>query len=291
MSPVSRNKGRVPVPIPARAGIGLRAPHHDELVRTLPHVGWLEAHSENYFADGGAQIEALETLRAHYPLSLHSVGLSLGTADDLDVEHLARLRGLVRRMEPGLVSDHLCWGSVGGRFSNDLLPLPYTEEAMRHMIRRISQVQDYLGRQILIENVSSYLEFTCSEMTEWEFLAGVARESGCGILLDVNNIYVSACNHGFDAAGYLDAMPAGLVREYHVAGHTAVERDGAQILIDTHSAPVCDAVWDLYREALHRFGPQPTLVEWDSELPELAVLVAEAERADTHMQAVHGLAA
>jgi uncharacterized protein len=291
VSPDSIKPGRSPDPIPARAGIGLRAPHHDSLADTLPDVGWLEAHSENYFADGGAQIEALEKLRAHYPLSLHSVGLSLGTTDELDIEHLARLRKLVKRTEPGLISDHLCWGSVGGRASNDLLPLPYTEEAMRHLASRILQVQDYLGRQILIENVSSYLEFACSEMSEWEFLAGVAQQSGCGILLDVNNIYVSACNHGFDPLCYFDGVPAGLVREYHVAGHTVVERGGAEILIDTHSAPVCDAVWELYREALRRFGPLPTLIEWDSELPEIDVLVAEAKRADTHMQSVHGLAA
>lgn len=278
-------------PIPADAGIGLRAPHHDALVASLPDVGWLEAHSENYFADGGAQIEALEKLRAHYPLSLHGVGLSLGTADTLDSEHLARLRRLIERTEPGLVSEHLCWGSVGGRFSNDLLPLPYTEEALRHMTSRVSQVQEYLGRQILIENVSSYLEFACSEMSEWEFLAGVAQGSGCGILLDVNNVYVSARNHGFDPARYFDAVPAALVQEYHIAGHTAVERGGMELLIDTHSAPVCDAVWVLYRDVLRRFGPKPTLIEWDSELPELPVLVAEAKRADAHLQAVRDLAA
>lgn len=291
MIPANGNRGDLLGPIPASAGIGLRAPHHDALMATLPDVGWLEAHSENYFADGGAQTEALEKLRAHYPLSLHCVGLSLGTTDTLDSVHLTRLRRLIERTEPGLVSGHLCWGSVGGRFSNDLLPLPYTEEAQRHMTGRVSQVQDYLGRQILIENVSSYLEFACSDMSEWEFLAGVAQSSGCGILLDVNNVYVNARNHGFDPARFFDAVPAALVQEYHVAGHTAVQRDGAELLIDTHSAPVCDAVWSLFRDVLRRFGPKPTLIEWDSELPELPVLVAEARRADAHLEAVHGLAA
>jgi hypothetical protein len=175
-------------PIPARSGIGLRARHHDDLLRQRPDIGWLEAHSENYFADGGAQIDYLLQLRETYPLSLHGVGLSLGSTDALDREHLWRLKRLVHLSEPGLVSEHLCWGSVNGTFANDLLPLPYTEEALRHMIRRVGEIQDFLGRQILIENVSSYLQFECSAIPEWEFLAALAVESGCGVLLDVNHI-------------------------------------------------------------------------------------------------------
>ncbi len=185
-------------PIPARAGIGLRAPHYNEMLERTPDVGFLEVHSENYFGDGGPPLETLEALRAHYPLSLHGVGLSIGSTDPLDLEHLGRLARLIGRFERGLVSEHLCWGSVDGTYVNDLLPLPYTEEALAHVIARIAEVQERLGRRILIENVSSYLRFTHSTIPEWEFLDDVAKQSGCAILLDINNIYVSACNHGFD---------------------------------------------------------------------------------------------
>ncbi len=277
--------------IPARAGIGLRAPHHEALLAVRPDVGWLEVHSENYFADGGAQLEYLERARALYPLSVHGVGLSLGSTDTLDRDHLRRLRRLVHRFEPGLVSEHLSWGSVDGRYFNDLLPLPYTEEALRHMVSRVLEVQDYLGREILIENVSSYLEFSASEMSEWDFLAALAFESGCGILLDVNNIYVSARNHGFDAEAYLRGIPRRVVREIHLAGHSVNRHGDTEILIDTHSTHVADAVWRLYESALARFGRVPTLIEWDTELPALDVLAAEAALADCRLERRHGLAA
>ena len=264
-----------------RTGIGLRAQHHAQIVAQRPAIGWLEAHSENYFAHGGSQRDFLMQIRAHYPLSLHGVGLSLGSIDPLDRQHLRELERLVYEFDPMLVSEHLSWGSVGGRFVNDLLPLPYTEEALRHMADRVRQVQDVLGRQILIENVSSYLQFTCSQMTEWEFLTALVRESGCAILLDVNNVYVSAMNHGFHAPTYLQAVPAAAVREIHLAGH-AVNRIGSrEIRIDTHGEPVCQAVWELYALAVERFGSVPTLIEWDTDIPALDVLVTEAHKADS----------
>lgn len=263
-------------PIPAAAGIGLRSPHHKDFLERRPAIPWVEVHSENFFADGGRQLEVLDAVRRDYGVSLHGVGLSLGSADPLDAEHLRRLRRLVQRVEPALVSEHACWGSVGGVYLNDLLPLPYTRASLDHLAARVAAVQDYLGRQILVENVSSYLEFDGAELTEWEFMVALAREAGCGILLDVNNIYVSAQNHGFSADGYLAAIPPELVGEIHLAGHSVA--DG--ILIDTHSAPVKDAVWALYRQALQRLGPVPTLIEWDAELPTLERLLAEAHTAD-----------
>jgi uncharacterized protein (UPF0276 family) len=277
--------------IPARAGIGLRAVHHDALLAERPAVGWLEAHAENYFADGGAQLEYLTKLRELYPLSLHGVGLSLGSADELDREHLRRLKRLVTRFEPGLVSEHVCWGAVGGVHLNDLLPLPYSAEALRHLVNRVSQLQDVLGRQVLLENVSSYLQYTSSAMTEWEFLTALAIESGCGLLLDVNNVYVSARNHGFDPREFIAGIPAGLVGEIHLAGHSTNRYGDREILIDTHSTHVCAAVWGLYEFAVARCGPVPTLIEWDTEIPALCVLVAEARAADDRLEQAPGLAA
>jgi uncharacterized protein (UPF0276 family) len=279
-------------PVPASAGIGLRAAHHRDVLDTAPAVGWFEAHSENYFAAGGPVVACLERIRARYPLSLHGVGLSLGSTDPLDHAHLQNLRRVIARFEPGLVSEHLSWSSFGGRFANDLLPLPYTEEALAHVSARIAEVQDRLGRQILIENVSSYLQFANSQMPEWEFVAGVAARSGCAILLDLNNIYVAAHNHGFEAARYLDAMPVAAVREFHLAGHSRVACDGGrELLIDTHEGPVCDAVWDLYRASLRRFGPLPTLIEWDTDIPPLAILCNEAAKADAVRRELHAHAA
>jgi uncharacterized protein len=278
-------------PIPAQSGIGLRAPHHDAIVRERPPIGWVEAHSENYFADGGWQLDKLARVRELYPLSLHGVGLSLGSADPLDTDHLNKLRRLIAWSEPALVSEHLSWGSFEGTFLNDLLPLPYTDEALRHMIRRVGQLQDFLGRQVLIENISSYLEFTASQIPEWDFLASLVRETGCGLLVDVNNIYVSACNHGFDPLRYLAALPRAAVQEIHLAGHSVNRHEGREILIDTHSTPVCAAVWDLYRCALQWLGPLPTLIEWDTDIPELPVLVAEASKADLILDETRALAA
>ncbi|MBK8534613.1 MAG: DUF692 domain-containing protein [Candidatus Competibacteraceae bacterium] len=278
-------------PIPARAGIGLRAEHYDAVLDRRPSVGWLEVHSENYFGAGGKPLDYLEWIRACYPLSLHGVGLSIGSTDPLDRRHLVALKTLIRRFEPALVSEHLSWGSVGGRHFNDLLPLPYTEEALSHLIARVCQVQEILGRQILIENPSSYLQYVGSVIPEWEFLAELARRSGCGVLLDVNNIYVSARNHDFDASAYLRAIPRPMVQEIHLAGFTVNRFDDGEILIDTHNQPVCPAVWALYHQAVQRFGPIPTLIEWDTDLPELAVLVAEAERADAILEERHAQAA
>lgn len=280
-----------PSSIPARAGIGLRAEHYAAVLEAPPPVGWLEVHSENYFGAGGKPLDYLERIRVHYPLSLHGVGLSIGSTDPLDRGHLASLKHLIRRFEPALVSEHLSWSSVGGRYLNDLLPLPYTEEALDHMVARVVQVQDVLGRQILIENPSSYLQYVESAIPEGEFLVELADRAGCGVLLDVNNIYVSARNHGFDASGYLRAIPRPVVQEIHLAGFTVNRFDDGELLIDTHNRPVWPAVWALYREAVHYFGRIPTLIEWDTDLPELAVLVDEAHRADAILEERHAWAA
>jgi uncharacterized protein (UPF0276 family) len=281
----------VPESMPARAGIGLRSVHHAELLADRSAAAWLEAHSENYFAAGGAQRDVLESLRADYAVSLHGVGLSLGSTDPLDIGHLRRLRELARRIEPVFVSEHLSWSSVGGRHLNDLLPLPCTEEALHHMISRVRELQDFLGRRVLIENVSSYLRFAEAQLTEWDFLGALADGADCGLLVDVNNVYVSSRNHGFDARLYLRSLPAGRVMEMHLAGHTVKQVAGRELLIDTHSARVCDAVWSLYDHALDCFGPVPTLIEWDTDIPPLSVLQDEARLADLHLARTHAVAA
>ena len=282
---------RIAASIPVRAGIGLRAEHYREVVETLPPVGWIEVHSENYFGNGGAPLEYLESARQHYPVSLHGVGLSLGSSDELNRRHLEKLKTLIERIEPGLVSEHLSWSSVDGRYLNDLLPLPYTEEALRHFVRHVGEAQDFLGRELLIENPSSYLQYTHSTIPEWEFLTEVVNASGCGILLDVNNIYVSATNHGFDAAVYLRAIPAVKVREIHLAGFTVNRYPDGDMLIDTHSARVAGEVWALYRRAIARVGAVPTLIEWDTDLPPLEVLLDEARQAEDILEAAHALVA
>lgn len=270
------------------AGIGLRAPHYSQVLEQHPPLAFLEVHSENFFVAGGVALAWLERFRAAYPLSFHGVGLSLGSTDALSATHLARLQSLVERFEPMLVSEHLCWSSHGGRFANDLLPLPYSEEALAHVCTRVTQVQERLGRQLLVENVSSYLSFPGSIIPEWEFVAEVARRTGCGVLLDVNNIWVSACNHGFDARRYLESIDARSVKEIHLAGHD-VEEDG--LLVDTHGAAVSEPVWALYAEAINRMGPRPTLVEWDTAIPPLEVLLAQARRAQQVMDGAAELAA
>lgn len=285
-TPVSRRS-----PIPARAGIGLRAPHVRQVLDTRPDVAWFEVHSENYFAPGGRAVAELDAVRRDYALSLHGVGLSLGGSDPLDADHIAHLRSAIARFAPALVSEHLCWTAAGLQHFHDLLPLPYTEEALRHVSGRIGEAQERLSACLLIENVSSYLEFEYSTIPEWEFLREVAARSGCGILLDVNNIHVSAINHGFDARKYIDAIPAETVGEIHLAGHVAKDIAGTPLLIDSHSRPVAEAVWDLYAYALERLGPRPTLIEWDSELPEFGVLQAEAAKADSYLEARHVAAA
>jgi uncharacterized protein (UPF0276 family) len=261
-------------------GFALRAPHQSEFLVRRPAVGWVEVHSENYFAPGGAERAALAQIRASYPVSLHGVGLSLGSTDPLDRAHLSHLARLIREIEPELLSEHLSWGSVDGRHTNDLLPLPYTEEALRHVAARIRAVQDALGRQMLIENVSSYLEFTDSTFAEWEFLVGLAAEAGCAILLDVNNLYVNACNHGFDAQRYLEHIPPAAVREIHLAGHSVAATAAGELLIDTHAEPVSPQVWNLYATTLERFGPVPVLIERDAGLPSLDELLDESAKID-----------
>ena len=279
------------VPAVLAAGIGLRAQHHAEILANRPAVGWFEAHSENYFGAGGIHRAQLARIRSHYPLSLHGVGLSIGSTDPLDTEHLRQLKRLVREFDPVLVSEHLSWSSVDGRYLNDLLPLPYTEEALRHTAARIVDVQDALGRQILIENISSYLKFECTEVTEWEFFTALVRESGCAILLDINNLYVNSMNHGFDAHRYLDGISPAAVQEFHLAGHTLTRCGGRDIRIDTHSTYVASEVWELYGVALQRFGPRPTLIEWDADIPALFVLQAEAAKADAMMEQFRAIAA
>ncbi len=274
-------------PIPARAGIGLRSEHYQDVIAARPAVGFFEIHSENFFGPGGAPHRYLETIRADYPLSFHGVGMSLGSVDPLNREHCQRLKQLVDYYQPDLVSEHLSWSSFNGRYFNDLLPLPYTPEALHHVIDRVRQVQDTLQRQILVENVSSYLQYTHSTIPEWEFVAQVAEQSGCGILLDVNNIYVNAVNHDFDPRTFLGGVSAPTVKEIHLAGHTVNEFEDGSILIDTHDQLVCDEVWRLYRDAVRRFGPKPTLIEWDTNLPELSVLLDEANTAQTILEAPH----
>lgn len=259
-------------------GIGLRPPHYDEIRQTLPGVGWLEVHSENYFERHGKGFEVLAELARHYPVSLHGVGMSLGSADPLDPAHLRQLAALVAAISPVRVSEHLSWGSIGGRYFNDLLPMPYTREALSHMSDKIERVQQALGRQLLIENPSSYLQLP-GEMGEAEFLAELARRSGCGVLLDLNNLYVSSVNHGLDCADYLATIELGTVGEIHLAGFTDKELPQGHLYIDTHSAPVAEPVWALYRQVCG-LSAIPTLIEWDLEIPPLPVLLEEAGRAD-----------
>ena len=268
-------------------GLGLRTEHYADFAHpgsdtpAQPQVDWLEVISENYMVPGGKPLANVERIRRDYPVAMHGVSLSIGSIDPLDLRYLDALKSLVDRLEPAWVSDHLCWTGVDHTNLHDLLPLPYSEEALAHVVDRVGRVQDELGRTILLENVSSYFEYADAAMPEWEFLAEVARRSGCGILLDVNNVYVSAHNHGFDALAYLRGIRRGTVHEIHLAGHVRKRVDGGELLIDTHSAPVSDAVWTLYRAALKRFGALPTLIEWDADLPPLRTLLVEAYTADS----------
>lgn len=292
MTEVDTSNRRVPSrPIPARAGIGLRSVHHEAIVRLPPQVGWVEAHTENYFHAGGPQVAALEKIRELFPLSLHGVGLALGSTDPLDREHLARVRQAVERFEPALVSEHASWGHSGGEHFNDLLPLPYTEEAAQHLAGRVRQTQDALGRQILIENLSTYFAYKDSRLAEWEFLSAVVELSGCGLLLDVNNAYVNAVNVGLDIEAFFAGLPVAAVQEIHLAGHLRKRVGDRDLLIDNHGSTICADVWRLYDQAIERFGPIPTLIEWDTDIPSLDVLVGEARAADDRMRKICDLAA
>ena len=254
-------------------GLGLRTPHY-EAVLTEPHaIDWFEIITENYLVPGGKPLHYLERIRRRFPLVMHGVSLSIGSTDPIDLDYLAQVRALAERIEPHWISDHLCWTGIEGRNLHDLLPLPYTEEALASVVERVGQVQDALGRQILLENVSSYLTYRASDMSEWEFLREVAERADCAILLDINNIYVSSVNHGFDPLTYLRAMPRERVRQFHLAGHS----DLGGHLIDTHDHPIVEPVWDLYCAAVAQFGAVPTMIERDDNIPSLGELVAELQ--------------
>ncbi len=274
---------QVPGPIPAQAGIGLRFPHHRTVLDTRPAVPWFEVHTENYFG-GGSALDCLEQIRGDYPISFHGVGLSLGSAGALDDRHLQRIRALTQRIVPALISEHLSFSLIEGTYLPELLPLPMTEEALARVSEHVTQVQDALGCQLLIENPSSYLRYRHSTIPEWEFLAALVQRTGCALLCDVNNIHVSASNHGWNVDTYVAGLPVDAVREIHVAGHSERTLSGGRrILIDDHGSPVCEAVWALYRKAISRFGAVPTLIEWDNNLPAFDVLEREARRAGTYL--------
>jgi hypothetical protein len=256
-------------------GLGLRTVHYEDILATRPHVDWFEALSENYMVPGGKPLYYLDRIRADYPIVMHGVSMSIGSSDPLDLEYLKQLKALADRVEPVWMSDHLCWTGIATRNMHDLLPLPYTREAVNHVAGRISQVQEYLGRQILIENVSSYVNFEQSEMTEWEFLREIAEAADCLLLFDVNNVYVSGFNHGFDPRDYIDALPSQRIQQIHLAGHTNC---GTHI-IDTHDAAIIDEVWKLYSYTIEAYGPVSTMIERDDHIPELDVLVAELDQA------------
>lgn len=269
-------------PFPARptqaAGIGLRGKHYDAILEDKPKVGWIEVHPENYFG-GGLHRHYLGKARELYPLSLHAVGLSLGSDQPLDQDHMKNFKELIDIFEPFQVSDHVSWSASGNAHLNDLLPLPYTKDTLQRLCDNIDTVQNYFGRKILVENPSSYLSFTIDEMPEYEFMNKIAQKTGCDMLLDVNNIYVQSVNHGFDAQNYLDNIDIEPVKEIHLAGHTEREFDDGSILVDTHNRPVRDEVWDLYKHTINRFGAVPTLIEWDGDIPQLSELVDEADKA------------
>jgi len=270
--------------LPARGGIGLKAEHVREVLETHPPVGFLEIHAENYMGDGGPPHHRLNLLRESYPLSIHGVGLSIGGDDALDTVHLERLARLVDRYQPEAVSEHLAWSSHEGIYFNDLLPIAYTTRTLHRVVAHIDQVQEHLGRRMLLENPSTYVAFAASTWDEVEFLAEIVRRTGCGLLLDVTNVQVSCINHGRDPIAYLRAVPARAIRQIHLAGYSE-DLDGAEarLLIDAHGAPIESDVWRLYDQLLSRTGPMPTLIEWDNDVPVLATLLAQAARADLRL--------
>jgi uncharacterized protein (UPF0276 family) len=256
-------------------GLGLRPVHYQDILEQLPAVDWFEALTENYLVPGGKPLYFLDRVREHYPVVLHGVSMSIGASEPLNLDYLRQVKALAQRIEAEWISDHLCWTGVHGKNLHDLMPLPYTEETIRHVAGRVRQAQDVLGRQLLLENVSSYVTYRASQISEWEFLSAVAEDADCLILLDINNIHVSAFNHGFDAQDYLDGIDPRRVRQFHLAGH----QNHGDYIIDTHDEPVIDAVWDLYAAALRRFGPVSTMIERDDNIPPLAELIDELDQA------------
>ena len=276
--------------LPVASGIGLRAAHHERVRREVPEIAWLEVHTEN-FLGGGATPTMLEALRERYAISLHGVGLSLGSAEGLDEEHLARIAALVRRLDPAAVSDHVSWSVTGGVYFNDLLQIPYDEEALSALVRNVMRFQEAIGRPVMVENPSTYLRHAQSDRAEPQFLAELCQRSGCGLLLDVNNVFVSTENHGDDAQAYLAAIAHLPIGEIHLSGHHLRQIGNRSIRIDDHGSPVSDPVWALYERALAVIGPRPTLIDWDSALPPLEVLLAEAGKAQTRLDAAKRSAA
>jgi len=267
--------------IPPRAGVCLKPEHYADILGSRPDIGWFEIHAENYMGDGGPPHHFLSAIRERYPISLHGVGLSIGSDGPLDASHLSRLKTLIERYRPGLFSEHLAWSSHEGTYLNDLLPVPYNAETLARVAEHIDQVQQSLGQRMLLENPSTYLRFAESTMSEIDFLAGLVARTGCGLLLDVNNVQVSAANHGFDPVAYLEAFPVEHVGEFHLAGYDAkTDEADKPLLIDTHDRPVLADVWSLYRLAVGRAGPRPTLIEWDANVPAWAELFAEAGKAE-----------
>lgn len=272
--------------VPPRGGVGLKAPHYRTIIETLPDIGFFEVHAENYMGAGGPPHRYLAAIREHYPLSLHGVGLSIGADRPLDRDHLQRLKDLIGRYAAGLFSEHLAWSSHDAGFFNDLLPVPYTAETLGRVSSHIDQVQDTLGRQMLLENPSTYLAFAESTYSEIDFIAEVVRRTGCGLLLDVNNVYVASTNQQWDPVAYIEAYPLSHVQEIHLAGYTSEADDkGRPLLIDTHNRPVDGFVWDLFAQTVKLIGPVPTLIEWDADVPAWPTLKAEAERAEAIMLA------
>ncbi len=255
-------------------GLGLRTDHYEEVLNERPNVDWFEIISENYMVDGGKPLDYLTRIREHYPMVMHGVSMSIGSTEPLNLDYLKQLKALIKRVEPAWFSDHLCWTGVNGLNLHDLMPLPYTEEAIKHIVDRVGQVQDYIGRQMLLENVSSYVSYSESQMTEWEFLREIAERADCFILLDINNIYVSAYNHNVDPYAYLDAIPKDRVYQFHLAGHTHENN----MIIDTHNHPIADPVFELYAAAVEKFGRVSTMIERDDNIPPLSELLTELDQ-------------
>lgn len=279
---VNTNDLNRPYTILPRAGVGLKTKHYQDIIEQKPDIGWFEVHPENYMGDGGPPHHYLTAIRDHYPISLHGVGLSIGSDNPLNEDHLARLKALNERYEPGLFSEHLAWSTHDDTYYNDLLPVPYNKDTLDRVVEHIDQVQETIGRQMLLENPSTYVAFDTSTMSEIAFLSEIVRRTGCGLLLDINNVYVSTTNHDYDPVAYIDAFPIDHVGEIHLGGHAEDTDDlGLPLLIDAHDREVIDPVWRLYEQAISRAGAIPTLIEWDNDVPDWATLFAEAEHAES----------